>query len=396
LSRIVSVDSTPVTIDVRSDLAIVSAAGAHPVSRFVLVRLRTTDGVEGVGEANVVPGWSGESQAGAMAAIAELIRPLLIGADPLALSRLTDAVDRAFIGNPFTKAAIDMALIDLAGKLLRTPACVLLGGARRETPVALKISIGAFPPSGAARVAGWAMRQGFRAVKVKVGISVPDDLERVRAVRATVGPDVAIGVDANAGWTETDVLAALPELERLGVNMIEEPLRRRDFRGCARLRLRTRIPIMLDESVFTPQDALDAVRAEACDIISIYPGKNGGLRKSLEIASLAASAGLHCIIGSNLEWDVASAAMLHLAAAMPALSPTVASDIIGPLYHTRRIGDPGIRYEHGRALLPDGPGLGVGIGDLTAAGTDADSVEQAGGEGASTAGSKQAGGSKQA
>jgi L-alanine-DL-glutamate epimerase-like enolase superfamily enzyme len=118
---------------------------------------------------------------------------------------------------------------------------------------------------------------------------------------------------------------------------------------------------MLDESVFTPHDALDAIRASACDLISVYPGKNGGMRRSLEIASLAATAGLHCVIGSNLEWDVASAAMLHLAVAMPGLSPAIHHDIIGPLYHTHRIGEPLIRFERGHALLPDGIGLGVSM-----------------------------------
>ncbi|PYU76550.1 MAG: mandelate racemase/muconate lactonizing protein, partial [Acidobacteria bacterium] len=94
-----------------------------------------------------------------------------------------------------------------------------------------------------------------------------------------------------------------PYLERLNVNAIEQPLRRGDFQGCLRLRRRTSIPIMLDESVFTRQDAMEAIRANACDLISIYPGKNGGILRSLEIAEMAATAGLQCTIGSNLEMD---------------------------------------------------------------------------------------------
>ncbi|MGH9163555.1 MAG: mandelate racemase/muconate lactonizing enzyme family protein, partial [Vicinamibacteraceae bacterium] len=317
MAKIVSVEAVPHTIEVNPAVAIVSAAGSHPVSRYVLAHVHTDEGVTGVGEANVVPAWSGESQASAVTVIEELFTPLLVGQDPQHVARLVDAIERAIIGNPFTKAAMEMALLDAAAKLLGIPLNLLLGGPRRSGDVPLKASIGAFAPRDAARVAEWALGQGFRAAKVKVGLSVPDDLERVRAVRAAVGVDFPLGVDANAGWTEQEAVAALPGLERLGVNVIEEPLRRRDFQGCARLRQRSHLPIMLDESVFTPHDALDAIRANACDLISVYPGKNGGIRRSLEIASLAAAAGLHCVIGSNLEWDVASAAMLHLAVTMP-------------------------------------------------------------------------------
>ncbi|MPZ20480.1 MAG: mandelate racemase/muconate lactonizing protein [Luteitalea sp.] len=361
MARIVSIEAVPHTIDVNRALAIVSAAGSHPVSRYVLVHVHTDERATGIGEANVVPAWSGESQAGAVAVVEELFTPLLVGQDPRHVARLSDAIDLAIIGNPFTKAAIEMALLDAAAKLLGVPANLLLGGARRTGEIPLKASIGAFSPSEAARVAEWALAQGFRAAKVKVGLSVPEDLERVGAVRAAVGDDFPLGVDANAGWTEQQVVAALPGLERLGVNVIEEPLRRRDFRGCARLRQRSSIPIMLDESVFTPQDGLDAIRADACDLISVYPGKNGGIRRSLEIASLAAAAGLRCVIGSNLEWDIATAAMLHLAVTMPALSPIIHHDIIGPLYHTRRVGEPLIRFDRGHALLPEGIGLGVSL-----------------------------------
>ena len=90
---------------------------------------------------------------------------------------------------------------------------------------------------------------------------------------------------------------------------------------------------MLDESIFTPRDALEAIREDACDLISIYPGKNSGILRSLEIAQMAAAAGLQCTIGSNLEMDLGTAAMLHLAVAVPQLSTAVDHDIIGPLYY---------------------------------------------------------------
>jgi muconate cycloisomerase len=202
-------------------------------------------------------------------------------------------------------------------------------------------------------------------VNVKVGLDVASDIARVEAVRSAVGDQFRVGVDADGGWAESDVLAALPHLERLGVNMLEQPLRRGDFRGAARLRKRTEIPIMLDESIFTRQDALEEIRHEACDLISIYPGKNGGALRSLEIAHLAATAGLRCTIGSNLEMDLGTAAMLHLAVVAPALAIPVDHDAIGPLYYDRHFTTTPIQYREGCAMVPEGPAWGLAF-DLSA------------------------------
>jgi L-alanine-DL-glutamate epimerase-like enolase superfamily enzyme len=357
--KIASIEVTAVSQVVNPKLAIVSAAGKHPESHYLIVSIHTDDGRTGQGEATVVPGWSGESQTGARDFIRQLLSPLLIGKDPLHIQALADSMDRTLIGNPFAKAAIEMALVDLAAKILEVPAHILLGGPRRPPEIPLKFSIGAFSTSEAARVARHAATIGLKAAKVKVGLDVAGDIARVEAVRQAVGNDFRVAVDANSGWTESDAVRALPCLEKLGVNALEQPLRRGDFRGCARLRKRTSIPIMLDESVFTRQDALEAIKAEACDLISIYPGKNGGILRSLEIAQMSAAAGLQCTIGSNLEMDLGTAAMLHLAIAVPALATEVGHDIIGPLYYERSLTQTPIQYANGCAIVPEGHGFGV-------------------------------------
>ncbi len=357
--KIVSLDTVPVWQAVNPQLAIVSAAGKHPESHYLLVTLGTDEGLTGYGEATVVPVWSGENQAGAEQVVREIFAPLLHGADPLHLGRLTQSMDRILIGNPFVKAAVEMALLDVAAKALGVPVHILLGGPRRAPEIGLRFSIGAFTPQEAARVALHAVGLGLRAVKVKVGMDVAEDIARVESVRSALGEDFRLSVDANGGWTESDARRAIPSLERLKVNALEQPLRRGDFRGCARLRMRTAIPIMLDESIFTPQDALQAIHEEACDLISIYPGKNGGILRSLEIAKMAAAAGLECTIGSNLEMDLGTAAMLHLAIAVPALASSVDHDIIGPLYYQRHFTRTPILFRDGCAVLPPGSGLGV-------------------------------------
>jgi len=357
--KIVSVKSTPVSQVVREQFAIVSAAGSQPESHFVAVELAAEDGTTGFGEASVVPVWSGESQVGAAHAIDRILAPILIGKDALHTSLLTDEMDRVLAGNPFTKAGVEMALLDLAGRILNAPVHILLGGSRREREIPLKFSIGAMTPRRAAAVAIEAAGMGLKAVKVKVGLELKNDVARVQAVRSALGEDFPIGVDANGGWSESEALNAIPHLEKLGVMTLEQPVARGDFRASARLRNRTSIPIMLDEGVFTTRDAIEAIRHEACDLLSIYPGKNGGIRRSMAIAQLAATAGIECIIGSNLEMDLGTAAMLHLAVAVPELSTRVHHDIIGPLYYQRHFSCPAISYCDGCAVLPDGPGLGV-------------------------------------
>jgi L-alanine-DL-glutamate epimerase-like enolase superfamily enzyme len=357
--KIISVETIPVHQTVNPRLAIVSAAGKHPESHYLFIRIATDAGVIGYGEATVVPVWSGENQAGAQQIVREMFAPMLKNMDPFQVGLIVQSMDRLLIGNPFLKAAIEMALLDIAGKALSVPVHILLGGARRPAEIALRFSIGAFPPAEATRVARHAVDLGLRAVKVKVGLDFSGDIARVEAVRSAVGNDVRVAVDANGGWTEADTRRAIPYLEKLNVNVIEQPLRRGDFRGCARLRQRTSIPIMLDESIFTSHDALEAIREDACDLISVYPGKNGGILRSLEIAQMAAAAGLQCTIGSNLEMDLGTAAMLHLAVAIPQLATAVDHDIIGPLYYEHRVTRTSIDFRDGCAILPEGPGLGI-------------------------------------
>jgi muconate cycloisomerase len=359
--KILSIEACPVSFPLRAERVMINALGVHTVTHLVVVAVRTDDGLVGYGEATGSPTWSGETQEGALSVIREVLSPCLIGQDPFPVRALTAAMDRALWGNPFAKAALEMALLDIVGKSLHVPVFALLGGKTRPPEVPLKFSIAAYEPAQAARAAEFYAAKGFRAVKVKVGMESRSDIARVQAVRSALGNDFRIAVDANGGWSESEAVAILPHLERLGVNALEQPLHRADLRGCARIRQRTSIPIILDESIFTREEALEAIRLNACDLISIYPGKNGGAWRSLEIAGLGAAAGLECVIGSNIETEIASSCMLHLAASIPNLSESVDHEIIGPLYNSRSLALEPLKIEHGRAVLSGGIGLGVEV-----------------------------------
>src|SRR5579872_4942745 len=129
--KITAVKTYPLSIPLNPDLAIVSSTDSRRASHYVVVVIETDAGVRGVGEATVAPRWSGETQGGAQAAMEKLLAPLLIGRDPMPVSLLLEDMDRAIIGNPFSKAAIEMAVLDIAGKALNVPVHTLLGGARR-------------------------------------------------------------------------------------------------------------------------------------------------------------------------------------------------------------------------------------------------------------------------
>jgi muconate cycloisomerase len=204
---------------------------------------------------------------------------------------------------------------------------------------------------------------GFSTIKIKVGRGHPDsDVERVHRVREALGEQINLTVDANGGWSVTDAVRTIRRLEPYNLIMVEQPVHRKDIRGMARVRAETRIPIMADESVFSIMDAMEVIRQDAADIISVYPGKNGGILKSQQIAKLAEAAGKPCHIGSNLELEIGSAAMAHLAVATNNIqSERYPADIIGPLYHQERITAEPTAIHGGIARVPDGPGLGIEI-----------------------------------
>jgi L-alanine-DL-glutamate epimerase-like enolase superfamily enzyme len=339
----------------------VNTLGTHPISQYVIVAVTADNGRRGHGEACGSPTWSGEYYSATLEILREVLAPCISQRNPMDLPAIAKDMDVAIQHNPFAKSALEMAILDLLGQEHKVPAYALLGGRSRSGPVRLKFSIGAYPPAEAAKVAEKFAIDGFQAVKVKVGRNTAEDLERVQAVRSAVGDSVQISIDANGGWSESEVLSVLPRLERLGVNAVEEPLRRGDLRATARIRKRTSIPIILDESIFTAQHAIEAVRLEACDLISIYPGKNGGIRRSMEIAHIASAAGMDCVIGSNLEGSVGSAAMLHLAATITNLSTAVGHEIIGPLYHTAVLDSQMPAIKNGASIIPSSPGLGVNV-----------------------------------
>jgi muconate cycloisomerase len=357
--RITRVEVIPVRVPLKAGLTTKTAHGEHVDSPYVVLRLHTDAGAVGLGEATVSPRWSGETSPGCVALIEEVFAPILDGADPLDRTPLMARIDKAARLNPFAKAAVEMALWDLAGKALGVPVYRLLGGAVREA-VPIKMVVGAFDVPRAVALAERFLKWGVKCLKVKTGLDAAGDLARVKAVREAAGPGVPIGIDSNCGWSVSAARVMLDRLAPLDILFAEQPVPAGDPERLAEVRRATRIPVMADESLFTLDDAWGLAAARACDVFSVYPGKHGGIAATLEIVHVARAAGIACAIGSNLELGVGTAAMLHLAAAAREIdSETYPADLIGPLYHEADLLTEPLALGPEVARVPQGPGLGV-------------------------------------
>ena len=355
--KITRVETIPVEVPLKEGLTTKTAGGEHVVSPYVVVRVHTDAGLVGLGEATLSPRWSGETSPGCVAAIEGLIGPSITGQDPIAITALRRTIDGTIRHNPFAKAAVEMALWDIAGKAAGQPVYQLLGGkVKDELP--MKMVVGAFPVDQAVALAQRFLDWGATCLKVKVGLDPTTDIARVHAVREAAGPDIPIGIDANQGWDLATARRCLADMGDL--LFAEQPVPTTDPRDLARLRGDTRIPIMADESVFTLQDARRLTELGACDVLSVYPGKHAGIAATREIAHVARAAGVVCSMGSNLELGIATAAMLHLAAAEPSLDDArYPGDYLGPLYHQADLLKEPLQLGPSVARVPDGPGLGV-------------------------------------
>jgi L-alanine-DL-glutamate epimerase-like enolase superfamily enzyme len=359
--KITEIELVPIRVGVDRRVGQVKdPKGFRFASQLLIVFIRTNAGIEGIGEVTGSPDWSGETFVGARQVIEHRFAPHLIGEDPRQIRYCMGKLNKTF-ANSFAKAGIEMALFDILGKSLNAPVYQLLGGAVRPFEIPLRFPVMPVGPKESADVAKRMVAEGFRTIKLKVGHDPLEyDLERVRQVREVIGPDIRLTVDANGGWSVNEAIRAAPHLEEYDVAFVEQPVDRLDMDGLARVRSQIRLPVMADESVFTMADALNCIRKEAADIISIYPGKHGGILNTVAMCSMAEAAGVHCAIGSNMEWDIASAAMAHVTVALPNITvERYAADIIGPWFHIEHAMESPPMVNAGVLTVPQGPGLGI-------------------------------------
>ncbi|MCL5282068.1 MAG: dipeptide epimerase [Planctomycetes bacterium] len=321
----------------------------------VFVRLRTGEGLVGWGEASPYAPITGEMQASCLA-IGKRLAQVVQGRDVFDLARIVADMDAVAAANPSIKAALEMALWDLCGKLARQPVCYLLGRYRDSFETDRTVYLD--EPPAMADKAKEIVREGYKVVKVKVGQSPELDVARVRAIRTAIGEKVRIRIDANQGWTRDTALKALWSLEEFDVEFCEQPVASSDWEGLRQVSEHSRIPIMADESVHGPSDAIECVRRGAANLINIKLMKSGGILKSMHIAAIAEAAHMQCMLGSMVETRLALTAAAHVVAAQKCV---VYADL--DTFTEHKI-DPvvgGMQVKDGLVTVPQTPGLGVDV-----------------------------------
>ena len=306
------------------------ALGEHTVVEDYIIRIETKDGLVGYGEASPSKAILGDDLTSTLETL-KLLAKRLIGIDPTGYERWRDLLRGKDLSSS-ARAALDIALSDLIAKHYGVPLYKLLGDAK--TKIETDYTIGIKSPEEASKEAAELARKGFRIIKVKLGEGKEADIQRVRSVREAVGPKVRIRVDANQGWDFETAREIIREIAKYDIELVEQPLKHYDLKGLAKLKRLSPIPIMLDESVHTAEDAIYAIRMDAADVINIKLMKSGGLWEAVRIAHVAEAADIPCMVGCMSEAEVGIIAGIHFACG---LSNVVFADLDADLMMTEHV-----------------------------------------------------------
>ena len=319
----------------------------------VYLRVETSTGIVGYGCAAPDLQVTGETAEGVHDDFLRVMAPVLMGADPLRRSLIMEAIQAKLPKKPASQALVDMVLFDILGKTAGLPLYRILGGFR--TRMRTSITIGILPVGETMAQAKTFVAQGFKALKIKGGIDVEDDVERVCAVRRAVGPKVELRFDANQGFGEDEVVYFVNQVKEAGLSLIEQPTPRRQDRLLGRVTRKIPLPVMADESLMGLGDAFRLARKHRVDMVNVKLMKVGGIDQALKINAVARAAGLEVMVGCMDESALSVAAGLHFALARPNVAY---ADLDG---HLDLLNDPG----KGAVILRKGvlwptknPGLG--------------------------------------
>ncbi len=287
----------------------------------------------------------------AMQALAKGLR----GFEFLKPLEVAERMDRIVPGNPSAKTAIDIAVHDVLARIAGVPLFRYLGGSVDRMPT--DMTIGIMPtPAAVDRARRW-VSHGFRALKLKVGSNPGSDLERVRAIRAAVGPSVELRVDGNEGYSWGQALQFVRQAKDLNVAFFEQPTSAADYEGMRVLTESSPVPIMADEMVLTADDAKKVKWGNAAKAVNLKLMKHGGIARAAEIDTICSSAALPTMVGCMGEPQLSIAAGLHFALA----SKNVRWLDLDSHFNLAADPSTGLRFADGQLIAPSKPGLGIDV-----------------------------------
>lgn len=325
----------------------------------VLVVIRTEEGITGYGECSPFLSINGESADTCMV-VGQYFARALKGKDPLNIEENMIALHKIIYGNNSIKSAFDMALYDIAAQHAGVPLYKFLGGDNSKTIVTdYTVSLGS--PAAMAAAALAIKAEGYPAIKIKLGQHGPTDVLRIKAIREAVGHTIPLRIDANQGWAVEEAIETLQALAPYDIQHCEEPVPRWAFMELPRVRKKSPIPIMSDESCGDEHDAERLIRIGACDSMNIKLGKSGGILTALRMVRLAEKAMIHLQVGAFMESRLAMTAFAHFSLCSPIIEYY---DFDTSLMFSEDPISGGIIYEkNGVIRVPEAPGLGASVSE---------------------------------
>ena len=319
----------------------------------VFVRIETNQGTIGYGCAAPDQEVTGETVESVMASLVDIAEPALKGSDPLRTVMLLERLKKNLGQAPAARAAVDMTLYDILGKVSGLPLWKILGGFRDR--IKTSITIGILSEHETIRNARSLVEQGFRSLKLKGGKDVDDDICRVCKVREAVGANIELRFDANQGYSFDESVRFVKEAKKARLELLEQPTAKGEPDLLGRVTSAVSIPIMADESLMSLRDAFRIARRDLADMVNVKLMKVGGISEALQVNAVARAAGIEVMVGCMDEAAFAIAAGLHFALARPNV---VYADLDG---HFGLLNDPSA----GAVILRNGylyPTGGAGLG----------------------------------
>jgi L-alanine-DL-glutamate epimerase-like enolase superfamily enzyme len=351
---------------------------AKTLEHRVILRLITTDGVEGWGEATALAQWGGiegryygETATTVTHLVHDLFAPALFECDLRAPRVAMEMLDSLIVGHPYAKAAVEMALQDIRGKRCGEPLFRLLGGPYRSG-IRIGHMLGMMQADEALEEAQRSIAtDGITAFQIKGGADPARDVALIERLRSTLPADIFLRLDANKGYGRMakELANIMQRLEAAGIDAVEQPAA--TLEGMRACREATTVPIIADEGCWSARDVLELRDARAIDAVSVYVAKAGGMERAADVARMAALAGYRCDINGSLETGIGNAASLQTALAaetltLPSIIPVPsAADHLLTQYAGRYWEDDlvqgGYSYRQGHLYIAEAPGLGIEV-----------------------------------
>jgi len=359
--KIKEVNSYVVDVPLKNEwqISLYSAKTRH----HAIVEIITEEGHHGYGEASPSPAFMGETGDTVKFVVDNYLAEVLEGKLITNIVEIHDAMDKSIYGNTSAKSAVDIAIYDALGKAWGVPVYQLLGGKYREE-IPLTYVVGIKDKESAYEEAIKNIKKGFKGIKIKVGKEPNRDIELVKTIQRAIkdsGKNIKLRLDANQGYDPATAIKVIKEMENNGeLESVEQPTIKTDYLGIKKIKNKVKTPIMLDETIFNPKEAMNAIRLDIADSMNIKVCKVGGLFEAKKIANMAEVAGMKCTVGSNLELGLGIAASLHFVLSTPVIN--MPSDFICGVYlHQNDILKNSIdeMVKDGKLISINKPGLGV-------------------------------------